>query len=196
MVLPSLPARSRLHQGSTLPILLRSSNDPRFTSAAPTLARRRGSRLAPKDTPTFRELLNRLSDSDLIVYVQVVDRIANAFGHTYFVKSTATVRYVPIEVVQGGNTTEMVALVAHELQHAVEIAGAPRIRDGQTLAQFYLGMGENSLASGQYDSAEARDTEDRVKRELTYSGISARRRRNTSSARLKDCADQAETAGR
>jgi len=136
-------------------------------------------------SPTFRELLNRLSDSDLIVYVQVVDRIANAFGHTYFVKSTATVRYVRIEVVQSGNSNEMVALVAHELQHAVEIAGAPRIRDGQTLAQFYLGMGENSLASGQYDSAEARHTEDRVKRELTYSGYRSSSPEHVH-ARLKD----------
>jgi len=76
------------------------------------------------------------------------------------------VRYIRIEVVPSGNFHEMVALVGHELQHAVEIAGAPRIRDRQTLAQFYLGMGENALSSGQYDSAEARVTEERVKREL------------------------------
>ena len=119
---------------------------------------------------TFRDLLNRLSDSDLIVYVQVVDRITNAFGHTYFVTSTETVRYVRIEVVVAGNFAEMVALVGHELQHAVEIAGAPRVRDRQSLAQFYLGMGENSLANGQYDSAEARLTEGRVKRELASNG--------------------------
>ena len=119
---------------------------------------------------TFRDLLNRLSDSDLIVYVQVVDRITNAFGHTYFVTSTETVRYVRIEVVVAGNFAEMVALVGHELQHAVEIAGAPRVRDRQSLAQFYLGMGDNSLANGQYDSAEARLTEGRVKRELANNG--------------------------
>jgi len=117
-------------------------------------------------SPTFRDLLNRLSNSDLIVYVQIVDRLNGAFGHTYFVKATETVRYIRIEVVPSGNFHEMVALVGHELQHAVEIAGAPRIRDRQTLAQFYLGMGENALSSGQYDSAEARVTEERVKREL------------------------------
>ena len=115
---------------------------------------------------TFRDLLNRLSNSDLIVYVQIVDRLNGALGQTYFVKATDTVRYIRIEVVPSGNFHEMVALVGHELQHAVEIAGAPRIRDRQTLAQFYLGMGENMLSKGQYDSTEARVTEDRVKREL------------------------------
>ena len=120
-------------------------------------------------SPTFRDLLNRLSTSDLIIYVQVIDRLNGAFGHTYFVKAAETVRYIRIEVVPSGNFHEMVALVGHELQHAVEIAGAPRIRDRQTLAQFYLGMGENALSNGQYDSAEARVTEERVKRELVGS---------------------------
>jgi len=115
---------------------------------------------------TFRELLNRLSTSDLIVYVQVVDRLNNAFGHTYIVKATETVRYVRVEVVPSGNFAEMIALVGHELQHAVEIAGAPKVRDRQTLAQFYLSKAENWGGADRYDSVEARVTEERVKREL------------------------------
>src|SRR5262245_50826465 len=115
---------------------------------------------------TFRDLLNRLSNSDLIVYVQIVDRLNGAFGHSYFVNATETGRYIRTVVVPSWNFNERVARVGHEPQHAVEIAGAPRIRDRQTLAQFYLGMGENALSSGQYDSAEARVTEARVKREL------------------------------
>ena len=66
-------------------------------------------------------------------------------------------------------------------KNAVEIAGAPQVRDRQTLAHFYLGMGENALSSGQYDSTEARVTEDRVKRELigssAYRSASADRSR-------------------
>src|SRR4029079_10227469 len=138
-------------------------------------------RAGAEGSPTFRELLNRLSTSDVIVYVQVVDRLNGAFGHLYFVTSTATVRYVRIEVVPIGNFAEMVALVGHERQHAVEIAGAPQVRDRQTLAHFYLGMGENALSSGQYDSTEARVTDDRFKRELigssAYRSASADRSR-------------------
>jgi hypothetical protein len=123
-------------------------------------------RAGAEGSPTFRDLLNRLSDSDLIVYVEIVDRINGAVGHTYMVTSTASVRYVRIEVVPVGNFVEMIALVGHELQHAVEIAGAPRVRDRATLAQFYLAMSENMNSGSRYDSAEARVTEDRVKREL------------------------------
>src|SRR5262245_31344917 len=123
-------------------------------------------RAGAEGSPTFRELLTRLSNSDLIVYVLIVDRLNNAFGHTYIVKSTATVRYVRIEVVLSGNFSEMVALVGHELQHAAEIAGAPQVRDRQTLASFYLSKAENWGGVTHYDSVEARMTESRVKREL------------------------------
>jgi hypothetical protein len=119
---------------------------------------------------TFRELLTRLSDSDVIVYVETVDHLNGAYGQTYFVMAAPSVRYVRIEVVPGGNVAEMIALVGHELQHAVEIAGAPSVRDRQSLARFYLGMAENLNAGARYDSAEARLMEDRVRKELTYGG--------------------------
>ena len=117
------------------------------------------------ESQTFRELLDRLSESDVIVHVQLVERL-NVAGQTYFVKSAATVRYVRIELVAGGYVWDMIALLAHELQHAVEIAGAPGVRDRQTLAQFYGGMPGNSVAHSEYDSVAARVTEARVKREL------------------------------
>lgn len=134
---------------------------------------------------TFRDLLDRLSTSDLIVYVEIVDRLNGAIGHTYIVTSTATVRYVRIEVVIGGNFPEMVALVGHELQHAVEIAGAPHVRDRQTLAQFYLGKVENWGGGVQFDSREARATEERVKRELASYVAYRPLRSDLASARLK-----------
>ena len=59
----------------------------------------------------------------------------------------------------------MVALVGHELQHAVEIAAARRVRDRQSMALLYLGMGENRNHS-HYDSLAARVAEERVLSEL------------------------------
>src|SRR5262245_50619478 len=73
------------------------------------------------ESQTFRSLLDTLAESDLIVHVQTVDRLMTA-GQTYFVTATATVRYVRIEVSFRGNVNETVALIGHELQHAVEIA--------------------------------------------------------------------------
>ena len=115
---------------------------------------------------TFRSLLARLVVSDVIVYIGTVDRIVGGLaGQLYFVTATPSVRYVRIELARGGNQREMVALVAHELQHAVEIAAAPRVRDRQSLALLYLGMGGPSNHS-RYESVAARVTEERVKNEL------------------------------
>jgi hypothetical protein len=122
-------------------------------------------RMGAADSQTFRDLLTALATSDLIVHVQPVERLATA-GQTSFVTSTATVRYLRIEVLPGSNANEMVALIGHELQHAVEIAHAPQIRDRKALAQFYLTIGGNSSASTEYDSLAARVTEDRVRREM------------------------------
>ncbi len=122
-------------------------------------------RTGAADSQTFWNLLTILGESDLIVHVQAVDRLSTA-GQTYFVTSTPTVRYVRVEVVAGGNANEMIALIGHELQHAVEIALESRIRDRQALSQFYRGLSGNSTAKTEYDSVAARVAEDRVRREI------------------------------
>ena len=122
-------------------------------------------RIGAAESQTFRTLLNTLADSDLIVHVQPVDRLMTA-GQTYFVTATATVRYVRIEVAFRGNVSDTVALIGHELQHAVEIAQEPRIRDRQALSLFYKGMPGNSMSTTEYDSVAARVIEDRVRREM------------------------------
>jgi hypothetical protein len=124
-------------------------------------------RIGAAASRTFRSLLSRLGVSDLIVYVEIVDRIVGgAVGQMYFVSATGGVRYVRIEVVAERDVARMVALVGHELQHAVEVADAPRVRDSQSLGMLYRGMLENSLGGAHYDSVAARVTEDRVKSEI------------------------------
>lgn len=116
---------------------------------------------------TFRSLLTRLGESDLIVYVEIVDRIVgSAVGQLYFVAAIGGVRYVRIEVVADGDASSMVALVGHELQHAVEVADAPHVRDSKALGMLYRGMLENAFAGLHYDSVAARVTEGRVKSEV------------------------------
>ncbi len=122
-------------------------------------------RIGAAESQTFRSLLKVLGDSDLIVHVQSVERLMTA-GQTYFVTATATARYIRIEVGLRGNVNEIIALIGHELQHAVEIAQEPRIRDRQGLSLFYKGMPGNSMSSTEYDSVAARVIEDRVRREM------------------------------
>lgn len=116
---------------------------------------------------TFRSLLGRLGESDLIVYVEIVDRlVGGVVGQMYFVAATGGVRYVRIEVVADGDAARMVALVGHELQHAVEVADEPRVRDSKSLGMLYRGMLENAFGGTRYDSVAARVAEERVKNEV------------------------------
>lgn len=118
---------------------------------------------------TFNELLNHLTKSDLIVYVEIVHSIpAGAAGQTSFVTSTDTARYLRIELAGGGSLFEMVSLLGHELQHAVEIADAPRVRDSRGMATMYLRAGDTST---RYDSAAARLTGERVRDELAWAYV-------------------------
>ena len=134
-------------------------------------------RTGAAESQTFRDLLTLLGDSDLIVHVQVVDRLATA-GQTYFVTATASARYVRVEVVAGASQNEMIALIGHELQHAVEIAHEPRIRDRQALAVYYRTMADNSGVTTAYDSVAARVMEDRVRREMAGAARSDSRPRS------------------
>jgi hypothetical protein len=123
-------------------------------------------RIGAAESPTFRGLLARLVTSDVIVYITVVRRInGGSAGRLLFVAAMPPVRYLRIELAAGGSEREMVALAAHELQHAVEIAAAPGVRDSQSLALLYLSMSENKNRF-RYDSAAARLIQERVRSEL------------------------------
>ena len=130
---------------------------------------------------TFSTLLDHLATSDVIVYVQIVGRIAGGFGgQLSFVTSAGPVRYLRVELASDGNPAEMVALLGHELQHAVEIADAPCVRDSHAMAMLYLQIGQGVPSGTQYESGAARITGQRVRDELHGSvhdksgGIAAR----------------------
>lgn len=119
------------------------------------------------ESPTLKALLDELVASDIIVHVVLVDRTSSrASGQLSFVTATPTARYLRIEVTRLDGRADMIALVAHELQHAVEVAHAPGIRDAPSLARFYLTAGENMRDPRHYDSIGARMTEDIVRREV------------------------------
>jgi hypothetical protein len=124
---------------------------------------------------TFAELLDRLATSDLIVYVTTVPRIpSGVMGQLSFVATKGKVRYLRIELVEDDSPREMIALLGHELQHAVEIAGAPRVIDSQSMASFYLHTGGLQNDGSKYDSVAARLAGNRVRAEISSFRAAAR----------------------
>jgi hypothetical protein len=120
---------------------------------------------------TFQALTERLSESDLIVYL-VLDTFApdGLDGRLTFVTSTQGARYVLIRVAFYAEPARQIAIIGHELQHAVEIADAPSVVDEESLSREYgrIGHSHSTLPSKtkMFDTDAAVKTGERVFREL------------------------------
>jgi len=92
-----------------------------------------------------------------------------------FVSSVAGFRYV---VVRMGRFARMqqIAMMAHELQHAVEIADTPAIVDGPSLVREYQRIGyvnqRSSLPGVAFDTQAAVRTGEQVLKELMLENAS------------------------
>ena len=60
----------------------------------------------------------------------------------------------------------MIALVGHELRHALEVAESPDVRDEAGLIALYERIGHPSTGIHQYDTLAAQDAGRQVKAEL------------------------------
>jgi hypothetical protein len=124
-----------------------------------------------RTSPTFRALVERLIASDVVVYLRCEHQIAtHADGRLTFAASAGGLRYVVVRVRRMPSRTHLLALIGHELQHAVEIADTPAIVDGPSLAREYERRGYISRwASGggiAFDTADAVHAGEKVLREL------------------------------
>ena len=78
---------------------------------------------------TFARLLETIEEMDLIVYIVPNAQMPRTLaGRLMVVPAAHDQRYVRIEVAPQGTTEETIATIAHELQHAMEVALAPEVR--------------------------------------------------------------------
>ena len=120
---------------------------------------------------TFRRMVHRLRQSDVVVYLECGgsdDRSTD--GRLTFVSAAGGVRYVHIRVARLPSADVQIALIGHELRHAVEVADAPTVVDDKSLAREYERIGflnARHLAGTSYDSAAAVEAGYQVLRDLT-----------------------------
>jgi hypothetical protein len=122
-------------------------------------------------SPTLRMLVDELMASDVIVHVlnnsvHESDRVA---GTTRFVNSVGGRRYVRVTVDEQLPHHNRIAILAHELQHAVEVVRAPWVVDRRSFGRLYQSLGVDSCVcrSGTcYETVDAQRIEARVLREV------------------------------
>ena len=119
-----------------------------------------------RQSSAFRELLTRLQRSDVFVYVEEVPRLPGALeGRMMILPKAHGHRYVRIQIALRGATEDSIALLGHELQHAVEIADAADVSDEKGMAALYQRIGVRGGAYI-YDTLAAQDMGRRIRRQL------------------------------
>jgi hypothetical protein len=117
---------------------------------------------------TFRQLIDRLDHSNVIVYVDVrPDMPSQLGGSLRFLARSATDHFLKIQLNHAYHGKTLVALLAHELQHAVEVADAGNVGSADELRRLYRRVGIRTGVD-QYDTVAARRTGYVVRDELSH----------------------------
>jgi hypothetical protein len=123
-----------------------------------------------RSSDTFRRLVDRLRQSDVVVYLECGLGDRSATGCLTFVSAVGGYRYVHVRVARLASADVQIALIGHELRHAVEIADAPGVVDASSLAREYERIGYLSprLTPGvSFDSDAAVEAGYQVLRDLS-----------------------------
>ena len=117
---------------------------------------------------TFRALVEALNDSDVVLYLDTSSALPSGLdGRLIFLTSAGGVRYLHAQLTNGLGIEELLAVAGHELQHAVEVATHPEVRDSATLALLYERIGVRMPAKDRYDTIAAQTAGRRVRAEVS-----------------------------
>ncbi len=107
-----------------------------------------------RSSSTFARLLTGLDESAGFVVYVTTSPDPERRGSIVFVSRASGVTYLLIRVCTRQSVTDRVAVLAHELEHAVEIAGAtPPVASEKDLQRLYTRIGIDS--SGKHLESEA-----------------------------------------
>lgn len=118
---------------------------------------------------TFRHLVDVLNVSDVIVYVepkQTRQALGGYLAHN--ITTAGAFRYVHVAIETHGADGRLIPQLAHELQHAVEVAQSPDARDPERLMEMFerLAVKFGCAGSTCSETQAAKDVEHIVGEEL------------------------------
>jgi len=120
-----------------------------------------------KRSSTFARLVRDLDQTDIIVYVEIVNSLPTGLdGRLSFSTRAGGFRYLRIQVPSNTGRHDLIAVVGHELQHALEIAEHPNVQDSEGVASLYKLIGLQAHGIDRYDTSAARSIGRRVRAEL------------------------------
>lgn len=118
---------------------------------------------------TFKSLVDRIEASNVIVYVALNPIMKSSLsGMLTWMTRTGSYRYVRASISTDLTFDQMIATVAHELQHAVEVIDDETVTDEKSLVALYrrIGRQNSSAAPARWETDAAQQAGFRVRREL------------------------------
>jgi hypothetical protein len=121
---------------------------------------------------TFRALVDRIEQSDVIAYLTCTSFASvTMVGRTLFVTAGSDVRYVRVQLLCDQGQPALITIIAHELQHVVEIASNAWVVDDQSFARLLSTIGFSTCIWRRPDQFETRagfEAGKRVRSELLH----------------------------
>ena len=123
----------------------------------------------------LRALVERLEQTDVVVYLQCARLRGGIDGQLTFVSAAGGLRYVIVQIGWQLPAQRRIATIGHELQHALEVAAHPAIVDQPSMKEAYgrIGFARERISHGTaFDTAAAVHAGEQVWKELA-SGTAA-----------------------
>ena len=116
---------------------------------------------------TFADLVSRVHQSDVIVYVETSHQLGpETVGRILLQTVAGGQRYLRVQVRALLQGDQIIAVLGHELQHALEVAADRSVVDEATLTGLYRRIGHSSQGTAGFDTDGARAVGIRVRDEL------------------------------
>jgi hypothetical protein len=114
-------------------------------------------REARRRSPTARRLVERIEQSDVIVYLDISRNLSpNVSACLTWMAATSSRRIVRASFRPDLGANEAIAMLAHELQHVVEVIDHPDVRSAEALLALYTRIGHATGNNGlRWDTADA-----------------------------------------
>jgi hypothetical protein len=108
-------------------------------------------------SPTMRALAARVEQSDVVVYFEIAFRLDPGMAACVtWMASVPGARYLRVSMRANLREADAIAMLAHELQHVVEVIDSPEVQSGADLAALYARIGHRTGSGGQtWDTAAA-----------------------------------------
>ncbi len=116
-------------------------------------------------SPTVRQLLARLADTDTIVYVEFTPSPLVPTARTKLVTTVSGARFLRIGINANAALADRGPWLGHELQHALEIGERRDVRDENAVRELYHHIGRTN-GIDQFETDGARQVEWTVRTEL------------------------------